>query len=147
MVGQEILYHDGRRRVYPLFSLYFINYGHGYRARRKSFPQVFYFSYFTDFHLPIYIIRIFKAGLKLDTFYTLIAKENASEDNVDGVGNATIIDNDLENSKTALEVLHGFSDNSNFFFSYLCRTLIEFAIASVLLFWLTFLGKIKVSIL
>lgn len=88
-------------------------------------------------------VRMFKAGLKLDTFYNLLVKESlecttpVGEVTSDGVTEAI---DDLENSKIALEVSHSFSRGSNYFLSYLLRTLCEFIVATGLLGWLIWRG-------
>jgi hypothetical protein len=87
--------------------------------------------------------RIFKAGLKLDTFYNLLVKEALENDAlmtstssaVDGPAPATsiaapgpalttttsIIPLDLENTKMAIEVSQSFNHSSSYFGSYLIR--------------------------
>ncbi|XP_059093756.1 uncharacterized protein LOC131888834 isoform X2 [Tigriopus californicus] len=88
-------------------------------------------------------VRMFKAGLKLDTFYNLLVKESlecatpVGEVTAEGV---TETIDDLENSKIALEVSHSFSRGSNYFLSYLLRTLCEFIVATGLLAWLVWRG-------
>eukprot|EP00095_Tigriopus_kingsejongensis_P004020 maker-scaffold5_size1054832-snap-gene-1.15 protein:Tk04020 transcript:maker-scaffold5_size1054832-snap-gene-1.15-mRNA-1 annotation:"leucine-rich repeat-containing protein 8e" len=87
-------------------------------------------------------VRMFKAGLKLDTFYNLLVKE--SLESTTPIGGFRDSDNlemsELENSKAALEVSHSFNQSSNYFLSYLLRTLIEFLAASFLLAWLIWRG-------
>ena len=68
--------------------------------------------------------------MKLDTFYNLLVKESLESefDGNDpdgcGVGDAGMNEiTDLENTKTALEVSHSFSDGSSYFLSYFFRTL------------------------
>lgn len=47
---------------------------------------------------------------------------------------------DLEHSRTAIEVAQIFDGHSNYFFSYILRTLAELALASCLLAWLLLTG-------
>ncbi len=88
--------------------------------------------------------RIFKAGLKLDTFYNLLVKEALENDalmtstsaavdapqptNLGGVNpgpglttTTSIIPLDLENTKMAIEVSQSFNNSSSYFISYLIR--------------------------
>ena len=78
---------------------------------------------------------MFKAGLKLDTFYNVLVKDMLEPS---GVAQQEKKDTDpeveLENTKTAIEIKHSFLNTwSNFFLSYLIRTLCEFIVAGVLL--------------
>ena len=85
--------------------------------------------------------RMFKAGLKLDTFYNLLVKEALENDalmtststSADSGPAATsmaapttttttsIIPLDLENTKMAIEVSQSFYNSSSYFYSYLIR--------------------------
>lgn len=108
-------------------------------------------------------IRIFKAGLKLDTFYNLLVKEalendalmtssstskesNPSPNSMPSGGGpnmtttTSIIPLDLENTKMAVEVSYSFKNSSSYFYSYLIRTLSETGVAAALLVWLVILG-------
>uniref|UniRef100_A0A0K2TQZ0 Uncharacterized protein n=1 Tax=Lepeophtheirus salmonis TaxID=72036 RepID=A0A0K2TQZ0_LEPSM len=83
-------------------------------------------------------LRIFRAGLKLDAFYSLVQKnlEDAEEEfNVDEKEY-----DDSVNNRTAIEVLHSFTSNSNYFASYMVRTIIVTILASILLIWLISMG-------
>ncbi len=85
-------------------------------------------------------VKIFKAGLKLNTFYNLLVKQG------DGGGEreqsaAQLSDyTDVEHSKTALEVSQSFEGSRSYFLSYLLRTVVEFVLAGVLFGWLLLNG-------
>ena len=97
---------------------------------------------------------MFKAGLKLDTFYNLLVKEALENDalmtststsaTADSGQTAasmaapttttttSIIPLDLENTKMAIEVSQSFYNSSSYFYSYLIRLFVELYDSSVL---------------
>ena len=85
-------------------------------------------------------IRFFKAGLRLESFYSLIVKDimEGEADNpsskIDSTGS------ELNQVKAALKVAHSFSKRSSYYLSYLLRTAVELGLALVLLTWLIWFG-------
>ena len=73
------------------------------------------------------VIRIFKAGMKLDAFYNLLVKEgelpNKDVEVVDSDTDKDKFTVDIEDSRTTIEVSHSFTSSDNYFLSYLLRTI------------------------
>ena len=83
-------------------------------------------------------VRAFNTGLKLDTFYNLLVKE---EPNKEGEVKKDVDENiDTEDTRGAIEVSHSFMSSSNYFLSYIVRTISEFVVAAALLIWLIVKG-------
>ena len=111
-------------------------------VKKENGPFYCHFGFFLS-KKTHHSFRIFKAGLKLDTFYNLLVKEALENDAlmtstssaVDGPAPATsmagpgptlttttsIIPLDLENTKMAIEVSQSFNNSSSYFGSYLIR--------------------------
>ena len=87
-----------------------------------------------------------KAGLKLDAFYNLLVRESLLDGTVatstneknQNVTKAQFVG--IEDTKLVFEVAQSFNHSSSYFYSYLIRTLSEFAVASSLLAWLIIKG-------
>ena len=87
-----------------------------------------------------------KAGLKLDAFYNLLVRESLLDGTVatstneknQSVTKAQFVG--IEDTKLVFEVAQSFNNSSSYFYSYLIRTLSEFAMASSLLAWLLIRG-------
>jgi len=107
-------------------------------------PFMLYFPYFLLlialllFAVERMFLKIFQAGLKLETFYKFLVQENVltvqqKEEN------ACSIDI-TDGGKEALELKQSFKGNNNYFASYVVRTVIEILIAGVLLIWICVKG-------
>ena len=87
-----------------------------------------------------------KAGLKLDAFYNLLVRESLLDGTVatsTNEKNQTVTKAQfvgIEDTKLVFEVAQSFNHSSSYFYSYLIRTLSEFAVASSLLAWLIIKG-------
>ena len=72
------------------------------------------------------LCRIFRAGRKLNAFYTLLVKEGELPNNGVEVDSADTdkdkLTVDVEDSRNRIEVSYGFTKSNNYFFSYLLRT-------------------------
>ena len=87
-----------------------------------------------------------KAGLKLDAFYNLLVRESlldgavttSTNEKNQTVTKAQFVG--IEDTKLVFEVAQSFNQSSSYFYSYLIRTLSEFAVASFLLAWLLISG-------
>ena len=78
--------------------------------------------------------------MKLETFYNLLVKEitesgGVTASNKPGEGSLFI-----ENRKDVLELSQKFRGKTNFFFSYVCRTVLEIVLAVALLAYLCVVG-------
>ena len=82
-------------------------------------------------------VKAFKTGMKLDTFYNLLVKEDEKKDESERANHVVL---DLEDSRSAIEVSHSFSDKSNYFLSYVVRTVAEFMVSVALFTWLAYSG-------
>ena len=69
--------------------------------------------------------RCFNSGMKLESFYELLVKDNLAHDSVDDAAEYMDdpADGQLENNKTVLEISHSFADGSRYYKSYLARTI------------------------
>jgi len=81
-------------------------------------------------------IRAFKTGMRLDTFYNILVKENAKDDE----NNKDKLELDTEDSRSAIEVSHSFNNSSHYHLSYVLRTVGELVVACALFAWLGFRG-------
>ena len=73
----------------------------------------------------LFNFRIFKAGMKLESFYNLVVRDVTSS----GDGTADFV----ENRKDIIELSQSFRNKSNFYYSYVFRTVMEVAISVVFL--------------
>ena len=71
------------------------------------------------------VFRCFNSGMKLESFYELLVKENLGHDNLEDMPDCLddVTDGQLENNKTVLEISHSFADGSRYYKSYLARTI------------------------
>ena len=94
----------------------------------------------------IFFVPFPKAGLKLDAFYNLLVRESlldgavatSTNEKTQTVTKAQFVG--IEDTKLVFEVAQSFNHSSSYFYSYLIRTLSEFAMASSLLAWLIIKG-------
>jgi len=108
-----------------------------------------YFPYFL-ITIALFIVLIergfimaFKAGLKLDAFYNLLVSESLLESTVETTSSSEQKKSkflEIEDSKLAFEVAQSFSQSSNYFVSYLVRTISELLVATGLFVWLLISG-------
>ena len=82
-------------------------------------------------------ISIFKAGMELNNFYKLLQSEDLLDDKESSEEEENT---DIDENKIAIEIAQSFGPNSNYFISYLLRTLAEFLTSSILLFYLFYFG-------
>ena len=88
-----------------------------------------------------YYFRIFKANMKLTSFYNLLVKEITSSEGVASIDpDKKGIPNFAENRKDVLELSQKFLPKKNFFCSYIIRTIMEVILAAVLLAFLAVQG-------
>ena len=118
------------------------------------FPYILFMMALAIVLIERVFIRIFKAGIKLDTFYNLLVKDTLSETHKEATPPPTAVGDavdgptaggggggyDLEDTRAALEVSHSFSRGSNYFLSYALRTLTELVLAVLLLAWIVWRG-------
>ena len=72
---------------------------------------------------------MFKAGMKLEAFYNLLVKEITATDK----DTVTI---EVEHRKDVIEISQKFAQKTNFYRSYIIRTILESLVAVVLICWL-----------
>ena len=80
--------------------------------------------------------RVFKAGMKLDTFYNLLVKELKTNDSSSPTETCVFV----ENRKDVIEISQTFHGKSDFFRSYVLRTIMEVILGSLMLTWLCVYG-------
>jgi len=116
-------------------------------------PFMLYFPYFLLFiAIVLYTVervflRVFQAGLKLETFYKFLVKENilgGEQNNKEQAAETTegkvVAIDAVDGGKEAIEIKQSFKGNNNYFLSYMVRTLLEIIIAGGLLLWIILRG-------
>ena len=83
-----------------------------------------------------FTFRIFKANMKLETFYNLLVKEITEGGGVTASDKPENASGFMENRKDVLELGQKFSGKTNFFFSYVFRSIMEILLAVALLAYL-----------
>merc|ERR1739848_395211 len=81
-------------------------------------------------------IKIFRAGMKLDTFYNLLVKEMNDKSDANP-GDACVF---VENRKDVIEISQTFLKKTDFYRSYVARTVMEAVLALIMLSWLCVYG-------
>jgi len=76
--------------------------------------------------------RAFKTGELLDDFYNLLQKDDGDEQTEPGLGG----------SRHVIEISHRFSKKSNYWMSYMVRTISELVVALALLTWMIVIGLV-----
>ena len=106
-------------------------------------PFMLYFPYFLLIVALIlvcierFFLKIFKAGSKLDKFYSLLVRENvldAKSKMSEGVVDA------VDHGKEAVKIRQSFKGSNGYFLSYVLRTVMEVAVAGLLLFYMIWRG-------
>ena len=76
--------------------------------------------------------------MKLDCFYELLVKD--VESSASDKATKQSPDCQMEDHKDVIEISHKFRSSTNFYFSYLLRTIVELVMAALLLTWLCMRG-------
>ena len=106
-------------------------------------PFMLYFPYFLLIVALILVfiervfLKIFKAGSKLDKFYSLLVRENvldAKPKMLEGGLDA------VDHGKEAVEIRQSFKGSNGYFLSYVLRTVMEVVVASILLVYMIWRG-------
>ena len=82
-------------------------------------------------------ITIFRAGLELNNFYKLLQSEDLLDENPNKENEE---DQNEDDNKIAIEIAQSFGPSSNYFKSYLIRTIFEFVTATCLLVYFAYSG-------
>lgn len=91
----------------------------------------------------LYSIRFFNAGIKLDAFYNLLVKECMSSDEASSLDRNTgehMASTFIENRKDVLELSQKFLNKTNFYSSYLSRTILDVIVSVGMLVYLGYVG-------
>jgi len=83
-------------------------------------------------------LKIFKAGTKLEKFYSLLVRENVLDVKADEDGH--IVPDIVDGGREAIELRQSFRGKRSYFFSYLFRTMVEVCVASILLVYMCWRG-------
>ena len=84
--------------------------------------------------------RIFKANMRLEVFYNLLVKEITEGGGITASDKPEQASGFMENRKDVLELSQKFSGKTNFFFSYVFRSILEILLAAGLLVFLCIVG-------
>jgi len=111
-------------------------------------PFMLYFPYFLLLIAMALVmiervfLKAFKAGSKLEKFYSLLVRENVLESKVEteGIGIITPSHDVVDGGREAIELRQSFRGTRSYFFSYLLRTLMELTVASILLVYMCWRG-------
>jgi len=107
-------------------------------------PFMLYFPYFLLFIALILwmvervFLKIFQAGLKLETFYSFLVSENILSKG--SQKDPAVVIDVTDGGREALELKQSFKGNSNYFVSYIVRTTLEILIAMLLLAFICIYG-------
>ena len=97
------------------------------------FPYLLLISGLMLVGIERFFVKMFKVGQKMDKFYNLLKQEQVfDQDDSDDVASSYFSDGGRE----ALEVKHMFSDNNDYYVSYVLRTTLEILVAIGLLVWM-----------
>ena len=75
--------------------------------------------------------------MKLDTFYNLLVKEMNERSSTANPGDACVF---VENRKDVIEISQTFLKKTDFYRSYVARTVMEVVLATIMLTWLCVYG-------
>eukprot|EP00092_Neocalanus_flemingeri_P024779 GFUD01026868.1.p1 GENE.GFUD01026868.1~~GFUD01026868.1.p1 ORF type:complete len:507 (+),score=114.41 GFUD01026868.1:221-1741(+) len=111
-------------------------------------PFMLYFPYFLLLIAMALVMiervfeRAFKAGSKLEKFYSLLVRENilGSELNTDTKGLCIRPCDVVDGGREAIELRQSFRGKRTYFLSYLLRTILEVIVASILLVYMCWRG-------
>jgi len=111
-------------------------------------PFMLYFPYFLLLIAMALVmiervfLKAFKAGSKLEKFYSLLVRENVLESKVEteGIGIVTPAHDVVDGGREAIELRQSFRGTRSYFCSYLLRTLMELSVASILLVYMCWRG-------
>ena len=84
-------------------------------------------------------ITMFRAGLELNNFYKLLQSEDLLDENPNK-SEENDEDQTQDDNKIAIEIAQSFGPSSNYFKSYLIRTIVEFLTATCLLIYFAYSG-------
>ena len=88
----------------------------------------------------VFCNRIFKANMRLEVFYNLLVKEITEGGGITASDKPEQASGFMENRKDVLELSQKFSGKTNFFFSYVFRSILEILLAAGLLVFLCIVG-------
>ena len=88
----------------------------------------------------VFYNRIFKANMRLEVFYNLLVKEITEGGGITASDKPEQTSGFMENRKDVLELSQKFSGKTNFFFSYVFRSILEILLAAGLLVFLCIVG-------
>jgi len=109
-------------------------------------PFMLYFPYFllliamALFMIERVFLKAFKAGTKLEKFYSLLVRENVLDVKADAEGVCTPSHDVIDGGREAIELRQSFRGTRSYFFSYLLRTIMEVIVAAILLVYMCWRG-------
>ena len=86
--------------------------------------------------LSLFDFRVFKAGMKLEVFYNLLVKDLKTNESANPAETCVFV----ENRRDVIEISQTFHGKSDFFRSYVLRTIMEVVLGLLMLAWLCVYG-------